>query len=234
MDFLCPRYFQPWEQGLPDASNPTKKLDAVAYFSYRRQKFARRSHAGRRGVPPQYQLNSMPLTWTRAPLCLAVFSTRPALKIHGGSSRPDRPNLGPALPLWWAPACPLSKMRSVGHAKYDGPTGPRETDYSGVLDKKRLPTDRNSHLKESPRAMAPIFCPILGKKTPTQLPDGSDCSRVPCPRNFSAARRGQRSTPPVVPASPAAPNRRGEPRLPGDVVVDVHQSSVPGLLLEDL
>jgi len=65
-----PRYFKPWEQGLPKLRTELKKVDAVAYFSTGEKKLLKeRMRAA--GLPTD-QLNSMPLTGRGHPL-LAVF-----------------------------------------------------------------------------------------------------------------------------------------------------------------
>jgi hypothetical protein len=65
-----PRYFKPWEQGLPALRTHLKKVDAVAYFSTGEKKLLKeRMRAA--GLPTD-QLNSMPLTGRGHPL-LAVF-----------------------------------------------------------------------------------------------------------------------------------------------------------------
>jgi hypothetical protein len=65
-----PRYFKPWEQGLPALRPQLKKVDAVAYFSTADKKLLKeRMRAA--GLSPD-QLNSMPLTGRGHPL-LAVF-----------------------------------------------------------------------------------------------------------------------------------------------------------------
>jgi hypothetical protein len=65
-----PRYFKPWEQGLPALRTQLKKVDNVAYFSVAEKKMLKeRMRAA--GLPPE-QLNSMPLTGRGYPL-LAVF-----------------------------------------------------------------------------------------------------------------------------------------------------------------
>ena len=65
-----PRYFKPWEQGLPTLRTQLKKVDAVAYFSTGDKKLLKeRMRAA--GLPTD-QLNSMPLTGRGHPL-LAVF-----------------------------------------------------------------------------------------------------------------------------------------------------------------
>jgi hypothetical protein len=65
-----PRYFKPWEQGLPTLRTQLKEVDAVAYFSTGEKKLLKeRMRAA--GLPTD-QLNSMPLTGRGHPL-LAVF-----------------------------------------------------------------------------------------------------------------------------------------------------------------
>jgi len=65
-----PRYFKPWEQGLPALRTQLKKVDAVGYFSPGEKKVLKeRLRAA--GLSPD-QLNAMPLTGRGHPL-LAVF-----------------------------------------------------------------------------------------------------------------------------------------------------------------
>jgi hypothetical protein len=65
-----PRYFKPWEQGLPALRNQLKKVDAVGYFTTADKKVLReRIRAA--GLPAD-QPNTMPLTGRGYPL-LAVF-----------------------------------------------------------------------------------------------------------------------------------------------------------------
>jgi len=65
-----PRYFKPWEQGLPALRTQLKKVDAVAYFSAGDKKLLKeRMRAA--GLSTD-QLNAMPLTGRGHPL-LAVF-----------------------------------------------------------------------------------------------------------------------------------------------------------------
>jgi hypothetical protein len=65
-----PRYFKPWEQGLPALRTQLKKVDAVGYFSTADKKLLKeRLRAA--GLSPD-QLNAMPLTGRGYPL-LAVF-----------------------------------------------------------------------------------------------------------------------------------------------------------------
>ena len=65
-----PRYFKPWEQGLPALRTQLKKVDAVGYFSAGEKKVLKeRLRAA--GLSPD-QLNAMPLTGRGHPL-LAVF-----------------------------------------------------------------------------------------------------------------------------------------------------------------
>ena len=65
-----PRYFKPWDQGLPALRTQLKKVDAVGYFSPGEKKVLKeRLRAA--GLSPD-QLNAMPLTGRGHPL-LAVF-----------------------------------------------------------------------------------------------------------------------------------------------------------------
>jgi hypothetical protein len=65
-----PRYFKPWEQGLPALRSQLKKVDAVGYFTTADKK-ALKERMREAGFSPD-QLNSMPLTGRGYPL-LAVF-----------------------------------------------------------------------------------------------------------------------------------------------------------------
>jgi hypothetical protein len=65
-----PRYFKPWEQGLPDLQRQLKKVDDVAYFS-NADKDVLKALMRAAGLATD-QLNSMPLTGRGRPL-LAVF-----------------------------------------------------------------------------------------------------------------------------------------------------------------
>lgn len=74
-----PRYFKPWEEGLPSLRNQLKKVDDVAYFAKsEKKKLKERMKAA--GLPDD-QLNTMPLTGRGHPL-LAVFDPV-TLKITG-------------------------------------------------------------------------------------------------------------------------------------------------------
>jgi hypothetical protein len=74
-----PRYFKPWEQGLPSLRGQLKKVDDVAYFSRgEKKKLKERLQAA--GFAAD-QLNTMPLTGRGKPL-LAVFDLA-NLKIIG-------------------------------------------------------------------------------------------------------------------------------------------------------
>ena len=74
-----PRYFKPWEQGLPALRSQLKKVDDLGYFSAADKKILK-EHMRAAGLSPD-QLNSIPLTGRGHPL-LAVFD--PArLKIRG-------------------------------------------------------------------------------------------------------------------------------------------------------
>jgi len=65
-----PKYFKPWEDGLPSLRNQLKKVDDVAYFAKsEKKKLKDRMRAA--GLPDD-QLNTMPLTGRGHPL-LAVF-----------------------------------------------------------------------------------------------------------------------------------------------------------------
>jgi hypothetical protein len=65
-----PRYFKPWEQGLPALRSQLKKVDDVGYFS-RADKKTLKEHMRAAGLAAD-QLNAMPLTGRGYPL-LAVF-----------------------------------------------------------------------------------------------------------------------------------------------------------------
>lgn len=65
-----PRYFKPWDQGLPALRTQLKKVDDVGYFT-RSDKNALKEHMQAAGLAPE-QPNSMPLTGRGYPL-LAVF-----------------------------------------------------------------------------------------------------------------------------------------------------------------
>jgi hypothetical protein len=65
-----PRYFKPWEQGLPVLRTMLKSVDKVAYFAPSDKKRLKERMAAA-GLPTD-QLNSMPLTG-RGPPLLAVF-----------------------------------------------------------------------------------------------------------------------------------------------------------------
>jgi hypothetical protein len=65
-----PKYFKPWEDGLPSLRSHLKKVDDVAYFAKsEKEKLKERMKAA--GLPDD-QLNTMPLTGRGHPL-LAVF-----------------------------------------------------------------------------------------------------------------------------------------------------------------
>jgi hypothetical protein len=65
-----PRYFKPWEQGVPVLRKNLKKVDDVAYFApSEKKKLKERMRAA--GFDPE-QLISMPLTGRGHPM-LAVF-----------------------------------------------------------------------------------------------------------------------------------------------------------------
>jgi hypothetical protein len=74
-----PRYFKPWEQGLPSLRAQLKKVDDVPYFS-RGEKKKLREHIKEAGFASD-QMNTMPLTGRGKPL-LAVFDLA-NLKIVG-------------------------------------------------------------------------------------------------------------------------------------------------------
>jgi hypothetical protein len=74
-----PRYFKPWEQGLPSLRAQLKKVDDVPYFS-RGEKKRLREHIKEAGFASD-QMNTMPLTGRGKPL-LAVFDLA-NLKIVG-------------------------------------------------------------------------------------------------------------------------------------------------------
>jgi hypothetical protein len=65
-----PKYFKPWEDGLPSLRNQFKKVDDAAYFS-KKEKQKLKENMKAAGVPDD-QLNAMPLTGRGHPL-LAVF-----------------------------------------------------------------------------------------------------------------------------------------------------------------
>jgi hypothetical protein len=74
-----PKYFRPWEDGLPSLRSQLKKVDDAAYFSKgEKKKLKERMKAA--GLPDD-QLNTMPLTGRGYPL-LAVFDPV-TLKITG-------------------------------------------------------------------------------------------------------------------------------------------------------
>ena len=73
-----PRYFKPWDQGLPALRVNLKKVEDVAYFS-RNEKNRLKEHLQAAGYRTD-ELNSMPLTGSRGAPLLAVFDT-PSLKI---------------------------------------------------------------------------------------------------------------------------------------------------------
>ncbi len=74
-----PRFFKPWEQGLPSLRGQLKKVDDVAYFSHGEKKQLK-EHMQAAGVSTD-QMNTMPLTGRGKPL-LAVFDLA-NLKIVG-------------------------------------------------------------------------------------------------------------------------------------------------------
>jgi hypothetical protein len=74
-----PRYFKPWEDGLPSLRKQLKKVDDVAYFA-RSQKKRLKERMKSAGFSDD-QLNTMPLTGRGRPL-LAVFDLN-SLKIAG-------------------------------------------------------------------------------------------------------------------------------------------------------
>jgi hypothetical protein len=65
-----PRYFRPWEEGLPELRTRLKKVDDVAYFAGS-EKRKLKEHMRAAGLATD-QLNSMPLSGRGHPL-LAVF-----------------------------------------------------------------------------------------------------------------------------------------------------------------
>jgi hypothetical protein len=65
-----PRYFKPWEDGLPSLRSRLKKVDDVAYFA-KNEKKKLKERMKAEGLPDD-QLNTMPLTGRGHPL-LAVF-----------------------------------------------------------------------------------------------------------------------------------------------------------------
>ncbi len=67
-----PRYFKPWEQGLPALRTQLKKIDDVAYFA-KSEKKRLKERVQAAGYPTD-QLNAIPLTG-RGPPMLAVFDT---------------------------------------------------------------------------------------------------------------------------------------------------------------
>jgi hypothetical protein len=74
-----PRYFKPWEQGLPSLRAQLKKVDDVPYFS-RGEKKKLKEHLQEAGFASD-QMNTMPLTGRGKPL-LVVFDLA-SLKIVG-------------------------------------------------------------------------------------------------------------------------------------------------------
>lgn len=74
-----PRYFKPWEDGLPSLRKKLKKVDDVAYFA-KSEKANLKERIKAAGLPDD-QLNAMPLTGRGHPL-LAVFDPV-TLKIAG-------------------------------------------------------------------------------------------------------------------------------------------------------
>jgi hypothetical protein len=72
-----PKYFKPWDQGLPELRGKLKKVDDIAYFSVGEKKKLK-SIMQAAGLPSD-QLNTMPLTGRGHPL-LAVFDLN-SLKI---------------------------------------------------------------------------------------------------------------------------------------------------------
>jgi hypothetical protein len=65
-----PRYFKPWEDGLPSLRSQLKKVDDVAYFA-KSEKKKLKEQMKAAGLPED-KLNTMPLTGRGHPL-LAVF-----------------------------------------------------------------------------------------------------------------------------------------------------------------
>jgi hypothetical protein len=74
-----PKYFKPWEDGLPSLRKQLKKVDDVAYFA--KSEKAKLKEKMRVAGLPDDQVNSMPLTGRGHPL-LAVFDPA-TLKIVG-------------------------------------------------------------------------------------------------------------------------------------------------------
>jgi hypothetical protein len=74
-----PKYYKPWEQGLPALRSQLKKVDDVAYFA-RSEKDKLKAHMRSAGMATD-QPNSMPLTGRGHPM-LAVFDPA-SLKITG-------------------------------------------------------------------------------------------------------------------------------------------------------
>jgi hypothetical protein len=74
-----PRYFKPWEQGLPALRVQLKKVDDVGYFTHADKKTLKENMRAT-GLDPD-QLNSIPLTGRGYPL-LAVFDPS-SLKMTG-------------------------------------------------------------------------------------------------------------------------------------------------------
>jgi hypothetical protein len=74
-----PKYFKPWEDGLPSLRNNLKKVDSVAYFA-KSEKAKLKEKIKAVGLPDD-QANAMPLTGRGHPL-LAVFDPA-TLKIVG-------------------------------------------------------------------------------------------------------------------------------------------------------
>jgi hypothetical protein len=74
-----PKYFKPWEDGLPSLRKQLKKADDVAYFAKSEKKNLKEKM--RAAGFPDDQMNSMPLTGRGHPL-LAVFNPV-SLKIVG-------------------------------------------------------------------------------------------------------------------------------------------------------
>ena len=65
-----PKYFKPWEDGLPALRSQLKKVDDVTYFG-KNEKTRLKERMKAAGLPDD-QLNTMPLTGRGYPL-LAVF-----------------------------------------------------------------------------------------------------------------------------------------------------------------
>jgi hypothetical protein len=97
-----PRYFKPWEQGLPDLRTQLKKVDDIAYFS-RADKEGLKELMRAAGFAPD-QLNSIPLTGRGKPLLVvfdpaslkmqAIFKVKEEVRPHPKSKRRGRPPSG--------------------------------------------------------------------------------------------------------------------------------------------